>query len=65
CSHILPNLIIFVRYKITVSATEGLVQQAFGEIANFVVNSRLHFARNFILTERTRLRSSEPSARTL
>ena len=23
-------------------------QQAFGKIANFVVNSRLHFARNFI-----------------
>ena len=23
-------------------------QQAFGKIANLVVNSRLHFARNFI-----------------
>jgi hypothetical protein len=23
-------------------------QQAFGKIANFVVNTRLHFARNFI-----------------
>jgi hypothetical protein len=30
------------------TATEGLVQQAFGKIANFVVNSRLFLARNFI-----------------
>ena len=35
-------------------------QQPFGKIANFVVNSRLRFARNFILAERTRLRSSQP-----
>jgi hypothetical protein len=37
-----------------------IAQHAFGKIANFVVNSSLHFARNFILTERTRLRSSQP-----
>ena len=36
------------------------VQQRFCKIANFVVNSRLRFARNFILTENTRLRSSQP-----
>jgi len=34
--------------------------QAFGKIANYVVKSRLSFARNFILTENTRLRSSQP-----
>ena len=33
-------------------ATGGLVQQAFGKIANFVVNSRLHFARNFIFNRK-------------
>ncbi|MFB9109519.1 hypothetical protein ACFFVK_13110, partial [Flavobacterium gyeonganense] len=32
---ILPNLIIFVRYKITVSATEGLVQQPLQRIWAF------------------------------
>ena len=26
----------------------GILQQAFGKIANFVVNSRLFLARNFI-----------------
>jgi len=35
-------------------------QQAFGKIANFVVNSRFRFARNFILTENNRFRSSQP-----
>ena len=32
CSHSLRILIIFVRYKISASATEGLVQQRFGAI---------------------------------
>jgi hypothetical protein len=31
-----------------------------GKIANFVVNSRLRSARNFILVENKRLRSSQP-----
>ena len=40
----------------------GVVQQAhtFCEIANYVVNSRLSFARNLVVTENTRLRSSQP-----
>jgi hypothetical protein len=33
-------------------------QQRFAKMAKYVVNSRLFFARNFILTENTRLRSS-------
>jgi Na+/H+ antiporter NhaB len=39
-----------------------VVQQAqpFGKIANFVVNSRSRFARNIILVENKRLRSSQP-----
>jgi len=45
------------------------VQQAhtFGAIANFVVNSRLRFARNIILVENNQFRSSQltPSAGTL
>jgi hypothetical protein len=42
-------LIIFEKYKFFGNtATEGLVQQAFGKIANFVVNTRLLLARNFI-----------------
>ena len=41
-------------------ATEGLVQQPFGEIANYMVNSRLSFARNLVVTENTQLRSSQP-----
>jgi hypothetical protein len=31
-----------------------------GKIANFVVNSRLRFARNIILVENNRFRSSQP-----
>ena len=42
------------------NTTGCLVQQRFCEIANYVVNSCLSFARNFILAERTRLRSSQP-----
>jgi hypothetical protein len=42
------------------SATKGLVQQRFCEIAKYVVNSNLSFARNFILAEKSRLRSSQP-----
>ena len=33
-------------------------QQRFCEIAKYVVNSRLSFARNLVVTENTRLRSS-------
>ena len=32
-------------------ATGGLVQHRFGKIANFVVNSRLFLARNFIFSK--------------
>ena len=46
--------------KIYNGATEGLVQHTFCEIANYVVNSRLSFARNLVVTENTRLRSSQP-----
>ncbi len=35
-------------------------QQPFGVIANFIVKSSLYFARNFILAETSRLRSSQP-----
>ena len=35
-------------------------QQAFGKIANLVVNSRLHFARNFIFDRNNQFRSSQP-----
>jgi hypothetical protein len=35
-------------------------QHTFCEIANYVVNSRLSFARNLVVTENTRLRSSQP-----
>ncbi|WP_035664767.1 hypothetical protein, partial [Flavobacterium sp. ACAM 123] len=45
--------IIFTQYT-----TEGLVQQRFAKMARYVVNSRLSFARNFILAENNRLRSS-------
>ncbi|AWG22884.1 hypothetical protein FFWV33_15800 [Flavobacterium faecale] len=38
--------------------TEGLVQQRFAKMARYVVNSRLFFARYFILTKRCRSRSS-------
>ena len=41
-------------------ATGGLVQHTFCEIANYVVNSRLSFARNLVVTENIRLRSSQP-----
>jgi hypothetical protein len=37
-----------------------ICQQPFGKIANFVVNSRLRSARNIILVENKRLRSSQP-----
>ena len=40
------------------NTTGGLVQQRFAKMAKYVVNSRLYFARNFILAERSRLRSS-------
>jgi hypothetical protein len=35
-------------------------QQPFLAIANFVVKSHFRFARNFILAESSRLRSSQP-----
>ena len=35
-------------------------QQRFCEIAKYVVNSYLSFARNLVVTENTRLRSSQP-----
>ena len=38
--------------KISIGATEGLVQQRFLAIANFVVNSRLRFARSFIFNRK-------------
>ena len=40
----------------------GVVQQAqrFCEIANYVVNSHFSYARNFILAENTRFRTSQP-----
>ena len=44
----------------TQNTTEGLVQQAFGEIAGLVVNSHLSFARTLVVTENTRLRSPQP-----
>jgi hypothetical protein len=34
-------------------------QQPFGKIANFVVNSRLRFARNIILVENKQFRTSQ------
>jgi hypothetical protein len=42
-------------------------QHTFGAIANFVVNSRSRFARNFILIENNQFRSSQltPSVGTL
>ena len=35
-------------------------QQRFCEIANYVVHSHLYFARTLVVTENTRLRSSQP-----
>ena len=35
-------------------------QQRFCEIAKYVVSSSLSFARNFILAEKSRLRTSQP-----
>ena len=35
-------------------------QHTFCEIANYVVNSRLSLARSLVVTENTRLRSSQP-----
>ncbi len=34
------------------------IQHAFGKIANFVVNSRLYYVRNFMILENYRFRSS-------
>jgi hypothetical protein len=45
---------------ITNEKIKNYCQQPFCEIANFVVNSRLHFARNLVVTENTRLGSSQP-----
>jgi hypothetical protein len=42
------------------SLNKTCAEQPFGKIANFVVNSHLHFARNIILVENKRLRSSQP-----
>ena len=39
---------------------KAICQQRLCEITNSVVNSRLCFARNFILAESSRLRSSQP-----
>ena len=42
------------------SKSKHYCQQPFGKIANFVVNSRLRSARNIILVENKRFRSSQP-----
>jgi hypothetical protein len=41
CSHNFKVLIIFERYKIIASATEGLVQQQFAKMAVFGLNLKL------------------------
>lgn len=45
---------------ITNEKIKNYCQQPFCEIANYLVNSRLSFARNLVVTENTRLRSSQP-----
>jgi hypothetical protein len=42
-------------------ASEAFVQQPFGKIANFVVNSRLRSARNFILNGKKTVAKFETS----
>jgi hypothetical protein len=37
-----------------------ICQHTFGAIANFAVNSRLRFERNFIFERKYRFRSSQP-----
>jgi len=43
-----------------VKIIKAICQQRFCKIAKYVVNSLKSFARNFILAEKTRLRSSQP-----
>ena len=47
-------------YLIKAFELNNVTQQPFGKIANSVVNSHLHFARNLVVTENIRLRSSQP-----
>ena len=48
-------------FQVNIFKIENTIcQQPFGKIASLVVNSRLRSARNIILLENKRLRSSQP-----